>query len=140
VKNGFLDENTTYADNRSLSLNLNGVIKHDAPTTTSFTSGTSRASEREFSNLESNDTVRRESNEDTHATITNAQPPRDVQSSARLIDYPSLRNASDQLHLEKIYAGRSFSTEGVSNGTMHKEGYNWTWITQERSLSTASSR
>jgi len=129
AKDGFLDEHNTYVLERSLpALQLDGQINTTCPRNPPF-SGTAAIHERSFENLDNNDTVRSESDEEVHITVE-TDISEQLDSSASLTDYPELARAAQQLHVERIYAGRPFSTENVSSGNFTAEGLSWLWITQ----------
>jgi PKD repeat protein len=130
--NGFLDENETYVLDRHVDVIVRGDIQNDCQLL--HFSGNTTAHQQDYQNLASNDTVRSETDASSKVTITNAQPPKSIESRAHMIDYPRLSNVSEQLHFEDVYSGRSFSTEDPVGGNFTAEGYQWSWITQGTSL------
>jgi PKD repeat protein len=129
VQDGFLDNHDTYVLERHLQqVPLFGQISSTCPTDP-FYSGTADIDEKDFVNPNNNDTVRSETFEDASVTVQ-ADVPKNYASSAHLTDFPELANASDQLHLEKVYAGVTFSTEDFASGQFTAEGLTWSWVTR----------
>ena len=136
---GFLDSHQTFVLERSLpALQLVGQVNMSTsvgscPAGSFAFSGSATALEREFENLDNNDTVRGESSE-TIDIVVQTSPERNYNSRAALTDFPELVNASSQLHLEQVYAGHRFTTEDVDHGELNAEGVRWSWITQGTSV------
>lgn len=128
VADGFLTNRPTYALERSLpALVLHGQVNttcQNAPF-----QGSSTLLERAFLNPQNNDTIRSETDETTEVRVA-TEPPTDLSSQAHVTQFSRLAKASEQLHLEPVYALRAFSTEGVNNGTFVAEGLTWSWLTQ----------
>jgi len=128
VADGFLNNRPTFALERSFpSLALNGQVNTTCQNPPF--QGSSTVLERAFMNPQNNDTLRSETDETTEVRVA-TDPPTDFSSSAHLTQFGRLADAAQQLHLEAVYAGRAFSTEGVDNGTFVAEGLTWSWLTQ----------
>jgi hypothetical protein len=132
VPDGYLVQQETYESRRALDLDLSGNV--DTSLTELSYTGDSTVVQSDFNTLLANDTVRRLSTQDTTIQIQNTDPPTVLASSARLIEYPDLATAAEQLHLEDVYVGHAFSTERQEQGVLHAEGYDWTWATQGTEL------
>ncbi len=130
VADGFLVQQDTYESRRFLDLTLSGVVENDSPVGELTYTGNSLVIQSDFLTIQSNDTVRRLSTQDTTVEIQETDPVTTLQSSARMIEYPDLASAADQLRLESIYAGKEFSTEDTQSGSLRAEGYDWTWDTE----------
>jgi hypothetical protein len=130
VADGFLVQQDTYESRRFLDLTLSGVVENDSPRGELMYTGSSDVIQSDFLTIQSNDTVRRTSSQDTTVEIQETDPVTTLQSSARMIEYPDLASAADQLRLESIYAGKEFSTEDTQRGSLRAEGYDWTWDTE----------